>query len=166
MSLSLALRALRHCDLDLDAKLIRIRHSWSRDGRLTSPKTAAAVRDLPLPGALEQLLRPLLTAEAPPEAWLFPSRSGRLPLSYWNLAQRGFAPARDDAGLAGQGIRLHDLRHAAASLLIAAGLTPVEVAAQLGHTDPGTTLKLYAHLFDPRRSRERTRAAFDAVRIN
>jgi integrase len=165
MSLSLALRALRHCDLDLDAKLIRIRHSWSRDGRLTSPKTAAAVRDLPLPRDLEQLLRPLLAAEAP-QAWLFASCSGRLPLSYWNLAQRGFAPARDDAGLAGQGIRLHDLRHAAATLLIAAGLTPVEVAAQLGHTDPGTTLKLYAHLFDPRRSRERTRAAFDAVRIN
>jgi integrase len=157
--------ALRHSDLDLDAKLIRIRHSWSRDGQLTTPKTATAIRDLPLPAELEQLLAPLL-ADRAPEAWLFPSRSGRLPLSYWNLAQRGFAPARDDAGLAGQGIRLHDLRHAAASLLIAAGLTPVEVAAQLGHTDPGTTLKLYAHLFDPRRSRERTRAAFDAIRIN
>ena len=156
---------LRHCDIDLDAQMVRIRHSWSRDGQLTSPKSQSAIRDLPLPSELGRLLEPLLAAGTA-EAWLFPSRSGRLPLSYWNLAQRGFAPALIDAGLAGQGIRLHDLRHAAASLLVAAGLTPVEVAAQLGHADPGITLKLYAHLFDAPRSRERTRAAFDAVRID
>ena len=157
--------ALQIGDVDLDEKLIRIRHSWSRDGHLTTPKTPAAVRDLPLPRDLEALLRPLL-ATVDQKAWLFPSRSGRQPLSYWNLAKRGFAPALADADLGGRGIRLHDLRHAAASLLIAAGLTPVEVAAQLGHTDPAVSLKIYAHLFDRQRSHERTRAAFDAIALD
>lgn len=159
------LLGLRNGDLDLDAGLIRIRHNWSRDGQLTSPKTAASIRDLPLPHELASLLAPL-GARGDRDAWLFPSRSGRQPLSYWNLAKRGLKPALADAGLADEGIRLHDLRHAAASLLIAAGLTPVEVAAQLGHADPGVTLKIYSHLFDRRLSHERTRAAFATVRLD
>lgn len=41
-------------------------------------------------------------------------------------------------------IRLHDVRHTAASTLIAAGLSPVAAAAWLGH-DPALTLRVYAH---------------------
>lgn len=43
---------------------------------------------------------------------------------------------------------LHELRHTFASILIAQGETPVLVAHQMGHADPATTLKTYAHLFD------------------
>ena len=39
----------------------------------------------------------------------------------------------------------HVLRHTAASAWLAAGLTVVQVAALLGHADPGITLKVYAH---------------------
>ena len=155
--------ALRQQDIDLDRRLIRIRHSWSRNGTLTVPKTAAAVREIPIPPQLEALFQTFLVPSA--HRWVFPSRTGRLPLSYWNLVKRGLVPALDAAGLADKGIRLHDLRHAAASLLIAEGLTPVEVAAQLGHADPGVTMRVYAHLFDRRRSHERTRAAFATVQL-
>lgn len=41
----------------------------------------------------------------------------------------------------------HGLRHHYASLLIDLGLSPVEVAAQLGHESAAFTLRTYAHLF-------------------
>jgi len=50
-------------------------------------------------------------------------------------------------------IRLHDLRHSHASLLLAAGV-PVHVVAQrLGHADPGFTMRVYGHLL-PRQQRD------------
>lgn len=45
-------------------------------------------------------------------------------------------------------IRLHDLRHLHATLLLKAGV-PVHVVAQrLGHADPAITLRVYAHVLD------------------
>ena len=50
-------------------------------------------------------------------------------------------------------IRLHDLRHTHASLLLAAGV-PVHVVAQrLGHADPGFTMRIFGHLL-PRQQRD------------
>ena len=56
-------------------------------------------------------------------------------------------------------LTLHDLRHAAASRLIHAGLDPVTVAAVLGHEDAVVTLQVYAHLWDRKRSDEAVREA-------
>lgn len=39
----------------------------------------------------------------------------------------------------------HGLRHTAATLLIGAGTQDLTVAALLGHSDPGTTKRIYAH---------------------
>lgn len=44
-------------------------------------------------------------------------------------------------------IRLHDLRHTAASLLIASGCDPVTVAHRMGHKDVSVTLNTYSHAF-------------------
>jgi integrase len=41
----------------------------------------------------------------------------------------------------------HQLRHHHASLLIAAGLSPVAVAHRLGHKDATETLRTYGHLW-------------------
>ena len=43
-------------------------------------------------------------------------------------------------------MRFHDLRHSAASLLIAAGVELVEVSLLLGHSELRVTADLYAHL--------------------
>jgi integrase len=40
----------------------------------------------------------------------------------------------------------HDLRHSAASLLLASGVELVEVSKLLGHAEPRVTADLYAHL--------------------
>jgi len=42
-------------------------------------------------------------------------------------------------------LRLHCTRHTFASLALASGKSPLWVAAQLGHRDPGFTLRVYGH---------------------
>jgi integrase len=42
--------------------------------------------------------------------------------------------------------RVHDLRHAAASILLTEGFAPHEVQAILGHSSSQTTLRIYAHV--------------------
>ena len=62
------------------------------------------------------------------------------------------------AGLEKQGLSSHSFRHTFASLLIV-GLKhdPVSVASQLGHSNPATTLRFYAHLFEQAKHAEETR---------
>jgi len=44
-------------------------------------------------------------------------------------------------------IRIHDLRHSHASLLVELGFTPLEIAERLGHEKIETTLNTYSHLY-------------------
>jgi len=54
------------------------------------------------------------------------------------LAQRGHEPLPE-------GVSAHKLRHTFASILYVRGEDPPYVMAQLGHTDAGFTLRVYAH---------------------
>jgi integrase len=56
---------------------------------------------------------------------------------------------------------MHALRHLFASMLLAAGCSVTELAAFLGHTDPGFTLRTYTHLVPS--SYERARNAIDRM---
>lgn len=55
------------------------------------------------------------------------------------LAERGHSPLP-------VGVTPHKLRHTFASILVACGEDPASVMAQLGHTDPKFTLRVYTHL--------------------
>jgi integrase len=68
---------------------------------------------------------------------------------------RIWRPATDAAGLAG--LRIHDLRHTAVALWIAAGASPKEVAARAGHTSVSFTLDRYGHLYPEADTRLRDR---------
>lgn len=59
----------------------------------------------------------------------------------WTSAWRRL---RDKAGLEGS-VRLHDLRHFAATRLLDAGVPVKTVSGRLGHARPATTLNVYAH---------------------
>jgi len=94
--------------------------------------------------------------------------SGGKPRDRHNLRQRVVAPivkradkllAERDALPLPTGISPHKLRHTFASLLVALGNDPASVMAQLGHTDPAFTLRVYTHVMrrDPG-ERERLRA--------
>nr|EIF90716.1 integrase family protein [Streptomyces tsukubensis NRRL18488] len=56
---------------------------------------------------------------------------------------------------------MHALRHFYASVLLDAGENVKALAEYLGHSDPGLTLRVYAHLMPS--SRERTRKAVASV---
>lgn len=68
-----------------------------------------------------------------------------LPLDPRN-ATRVFARLLKDANV--RPIRFHDLRHSAASLLIASGVELVEVSMLLGHAELRTTSDIYGHLVE------------------
>ena len=87
------------------------------------------------------------------------------PLAVRNIIRRGLEPALAAAEL--PKLTWHDLRHVAASLLIAEGASVGYVARLLGHATPAITLSLYAHAFaqaeHDHRTRERMEAAFRDV---
>jgi integrase len=58
---------------------------------------------------------------------------------------RVWRPATRKADL--DGLRIHDLRHIAVALWIAAGAGPKEVATRAGHTSVSFTLDRYGHLY-------------------
>ena len=66
------------------------------------------------------------------------------PLRHSNFTKRIWAPALERAGL--QGLRIHDLRHTAASLMIPVGAHPKAIQTQLGHSSITVTMDRYGHL--------------------
>jgi hypothetical protein len=63
-------------------------------------------------------------------------------------ASQGQSPAAGTASVGLPGVRVHDLRHTAASLWLAAGADPKVVQRVLGHATAAMTMDLYGHLVD------------------
>ena len=68
-----------------------------------------------------------------------------LPLDERNLVQRHFKKIAQRAELPAE-LRLYDLRHTHATMLMAEGVNPKVVAERLGHTTIRTTLDVYSHV--------------------
>jgi integrase len=79
-----------------------------------------------------------------PEGFVFTAPQGG-PLRVTAFRARVWRPATRAAGL--DGLRIHDLRHTAVALWIAAGANPKEVAARAGHASVSFTLDRYGHLY-------------------
>lgn len=77
--------------------------------------------------------------------WAFPTHTGKM-LHAANFHNLIWKPAVKRIGK--PDLRLHDLRHTYASLLIAAGAPAHFVAQQMGHSDPAFTMRTYAHWFE------------------
>ena len=81
-----------------------------------------------------------------PQAWLFAAPGGGpLRESNWKRSV-GWRAARVAAGV--PDVRVHDLRHTAASQWLAAGADPKVVQRVLGHATAAMTMGLYGHLVD------------------
>jgi integrase len=143
---------------DEDGGVLHVRRQWLRSCEYGPTKTQAGTRRIVLPADLrdELISLRLRSGFSQDEHPIFASRQGT-PLGHRNVTRRGFEPAARQAGL--EGVTFHDLRHAAASRLIRGGLDPVTVADVLGHEDANTTLKVYGHLYDRRRTDEAIRVA-------
>ncbi len=120
------------------------------------PKTYRS-RTIALPPSLRDMLNTHLIEHvtAGPEALVF-TATGRMyknrtvkpgtPLRHSNFAKRIWRPAIEAAGVP-PGLRIHDLRHTAVALMIAAGAHPEHIKRHLGHSSITVTMDLYGHLF-------------------
>ncbi|HVB00127.1 MAG TPA: site-specific integrase [Acidimicrobiales bacterium] len=73
--------------------------------------------------------------------------NGLIPLTPGYVTKQ-FALIKDDLGY--HSMRLHDLRHFAATRLMAAGIPIRQVSGRLGHANPSTTLSVYTHFLEAR----------------
>jgi integrase len=108
------------------------------------PKTRASRRTVGLPRFVVEELAVHLAAPGDPEALVFTAPQGG-PLRVTGFRSRVWRPATRAAGP--DGLRIHDLRHTAVALWIAAGANPKEVAARAGHASVSFTLDRYGHLY-------------------
>lgn len=95
-------------------------------------------RHVPLSQSAIDIIEQLATFKDCP--WLVPNPTTLKP--YVTL-KRGWDTARNEAGL--PGLRIHDLRHSAASFMINAGIDLFAVGRVLGHSDHKSTMR-YSHL--------------------
>jgi integrase len=108
------------------------------------PKTRASRRTVGLPRFVVEELARHLAHPGDPAAFVFTAPHGG-PLRVTAFRARVWRPATKAAGL--DGLRIHDLRHTAVALWIAAGANPKEVAARAGHASVSFTLDRYGHLY-------------------
>jgi integrase len=134
---------------------IRVSGTLQRaDGSLMvlPPKTERSRRTVPLPPSLvealrshraEQNARRLIAGRAWHVGEFVFDRGDGQPLDP-DTFSKAFRSAARGIGL--EGVRLHDLRHAFASMLVGAGTNVRIVSDLLGHATVGFTLGVYTHL--------------------
>jgi integrase len=143
------LLGLQWGDVDWQSSRLHIRRSL-REGRFYDTKSKNSRRIVEIPSSLAHELK-VWRLKCPKGAHdlVFPNSEGN-PMDAANLIHRGFEPAVRRAGL--RKIRFHDLRHTAASLLLANGVDVVAVSRLLGHSSPIVTLNIYSHAIPKERA--------------
>ena len=136
------LLALTPADIDLDKSTIRINKSYQRlngEDVVTSPKTPKSNRVITIPAGLCNCLRSYMEQcyELQPDDRLFPYTKHFL-----------YHEMEDGCKASGvKRIRVHDIRHSHASLLVEMGFSPLLIAERLGHERVQTTMETYSHLY-------------------
>ena len=108
---------------------------------LGPPKTKAAIRTIAVPAFVTDELAPRAGAR---DGLVFTSPDGQ-PIRASLFRRRFWNPAVARADVAP--CRIHDLRHTAVSLWIAAGANPKQVAVRAGHTSVSVVFDRYGHLY-------------------
>ena len=136
------LLALNPKDVDLEKRTISITKSYQRLGKndvISPPKTPKSKRVITIPEFLAADIKDYMDSlyDLQEDDRLFPITKYYLE----HEMQRGIK----ESGV--KRIRVHDLRHSHASMLIELGFSPLEIANRLGHEKVETTLNTYAHLY-------------------
>jgi integrase len=142
-------------DVDFKAGTLTVRRSLARAGdggwALAQPKTSTSRRTIPLPSISREVLerrKALQEAERDTagKAWqdrddlVFTDSVGRYVQP--GSVSHGFQDAREAAGL--PAVRFHDLRHSAATLMLAEGVPLAVISEWLGHAGIAITASHYA----------------------
>ena len=147
--------ALRWQDVDLEAATLRVEHGLQRIAgkvQLVPTKSTRSRRTVVIPGMVADALRAHRTRQLEErllaggrwhdDAYVFTSTIGT-PIDASEL-RRAFAAVLRRAGL--PVIRFHDLRHSAASLMLAQGVAPRGGTETLGHSSITLTMDTYSHV--------------------
>lgn len=138
--------------VNTDLGIIEVRNSLDElDGELKAPKTPNSIRDITIDQATLTMLKQwrqdqknylnTLGIEQGQDTPVFTSEAGGYINGHnFNRWWKNFIKGTDFEGL-----RIHDLRHTHATLLVSSGLNIKAVSARLGHANIGITLDLYAH---------------------
>lgn len=103
-----------------------------------TPKTETSQRDITMPQSLhDETLAYINDMKIGLHQQIFDIKKSTLIKHFYNQAIKLGLPR----------IRIHDLRHSHASMLIDMGRDIMEVSERLGHTSPQTTWNIYAHLY-------------------
>lgn len=141
------LQALTAADVDLDNHIINIDKTFkfiNGSEVVTSPKTAKSVRQITIPPFLADCIREY-------ESRIYGlTPTDRLFCYGKTTYSRQLDIHAQKADI--KRIRVHDLRHSHASLLIELGFSAILVSERLGHDDVSTTLNIYSHLFPSKQS--------------
>jgi integrase len=138
--------AVKWSDIDWNSHFIVVQRSYRR-GKLGLPKSGKA-RRVDMSDQLEATLKVLLqkkrkealaTGKGQVGEFVFCKADGEL--FEQNFIRRIFKRALKKAGL--REIRIHDLRHTYASLLLSQGVSPVYVKEQMGHHSISITVDIY-----------------------
>ena len=138
--------ALTWEDFDFQKNIVHItKNVYYEKGsraKITTPKNISSVRDITMPGWFMAELKAYRDARISNATdYAFGTSEPLLPTSI----NKPFNEAIKMAGV--KKIRVHDLRHSCASLLISKGFSIVAVSNRLGHASTKETLDTYAHLF-------------------
>lgn len=136
------LLALSPADIDLDNKIISINRTYQRiAGKdvFTSPKTRKSKRKIPIPDFLCQELSDYIQSR-----YMLDADERLFPVTKSYLSHEMIRGCKN-TGV--KKIRIHDIRHSHASLLINQGCDALMLADRLGHEKVSTTLNTYSHLF-------------------
>ena len=142
------LLGLKWSDIDLDTGRLEVKRQLQElpsSIELTELKTRRSRRRIELSGIAVAALREhraQLGAIPLPDVLVFTDRRGG-PLRRSNLTRRSFQDILDRAEL--PRIRLHGLRHTAATLQLSQGAHPKVVQEMLGHASIALTLDTYSH---------------------
>ncbi|MDP5308416.1 tyrosine-type recombinase/integrase [Paracoccus spongiarum] len=123
--------------------------SWSKPPAMTKQRRAHRV---PISDETAAVVRHRLMLVPKGVPWLFPGDTPGQPVQE---VRRFWARVQKNCGL--EDVRIHDLRHTFASLLVSGGASLEMIGKLLGHSQMQTTLR-YAHLMD-----SPLRAGVDAV---
>lgn len=132
--------ALTFKDIDFKKKIIHITKSIDHQGNrpvISTTKTAAGVRDVPLLPQLEALLPP----KRERNGYLV---SGEKPLTKSALAKRWAKWCKDHK----VSFDRHSIRHTYATILYESGIDVKSAQKLLGHANFQTTMDIYTHLSD------------------
>lgn len=136
------LLALSPADIDLNNKTISINRTYQRiEGKdvFTSPKTRKSKRKIPIPDFLCQELSDYIQSR-----YMLDADERLFPVTKSYLSHEMIRSCKN-TGV--KKIRIHDIRHSHASLLINQGCDALMLADRLGHEKVSTTLNTYSHLF-------------------